>query len=510
MIVTISKEKDSKRRILELPCDDRSMARWMRTLGCDSVSPSLYLHKVRDDDGALQHLAGNIVNVDELNLLARRLEELAPDDRKKYAAMAEYLQIKGIRNSINLTYSLQDTVLLEWGSDIIKLQVLSPGHITKNGLLYLDGWKMNEIYNGITFPESDYEPEATALRVHISHASLDEWISFPTDHITVGKVVNRLGAGSLKECRVEGFCNGQLPESIYDTLKNDICTLDYLNEFCRCYLALDKTDRIRVEMAAEYAGPENTLQLTGLIKNLENFEFIEGIQNLEEYGAYHALPDGGEWDTMLLKYIDFKQYATEKMEAAHIGWEFIEKGFIGASHEAMNYMNYSGEQAAPLEEPEDAFELLKLYSPLKGRLYDGDYIEDLEGFELLEHEHDIKKALHKQEEPEQYIKGLMSYFRGSGEVSGKVFSAKPNVEEQGGSLYGVLECRIREELTEEELEELKSYWSGQASDGWGERFEQRAIDEKGSLFLSFWNNAPDYEILTEQEMQQNGQEFGMC
>ena len=57
-------------------------------------------------------------------------------------------------------------------------------------------------------------------------------------------------------------------------------------------------------------------------------------------------------------------------------------------------------------------------------------------------------------------------------------------------LYGVLECKISEPLTEEEIKVLKEYWTGQMSDGWGEGFEQRPINvEDGEIYVSFWNSA---------------------
>lgn len=44
-----------------------------------------------------------------------------------------------------------------------------------------------------------------------------------------------------------------------------------------------------------------------------------------------------------------------------------------------------------------------------------------------------------------------------------------NLEINGG-LYGALQCKITEPLTEEESSILKDYWTGQMSDGWGESF----------------------------------------
>ena len=70
-----------------------------------------------------------------------------------------------------------------------------------------------------------------------------------------------------------------------------------------------------------------------------------------------------------------------------------------------------------------------------------------------------------------------------------------HVHWDNGSSLGL----IPGELTPEELEQLKDYLSGQASDGWGEGFEQHTISlEEGDLYVHLWS--PDnWEILTEDE-----------
>ena len=72
-------------------------------------------------------------------------------------------------------------------------------------------------------------------------------------------------------------------------------------------------------------------------------------------------------------------------------------------------------------------------------------------------------------------KGVHRFLYRNPAVSEKVFSAIPSVKEINGELMGVFECQITEELTDNELRDLREYLSGQASDGWGESVEQRPI-----------------------------------
>ena len=150
---------------------------------------------------------------------------------------------------------------------------------------------------------------------------------------------------------------------------------------------------------------------------------------------------------------------------------------------------------------------LKFYMPLTADLYERNEhgeLDDsstlLEGSELRGYEAQITAALVKNRKPEETEHGLMHWYHEPDSINTKVRSAVFTVDSRDGALWGVAECRIAGELTEAEMETLKEYITGQASDGWGEGFEQRAIQvEHGSeLQVHLWN--PDnWSIQTEQE-----------
>ena len=57
-----------------------------------------------------------------------------------------------------------------------------------------------------------------------------------------------------------------------------------------------------------------------------------------------------------------------------------------------------------------------------------------------------------------------------------LYTSFPAIEVYHHALWGVLQIESKGELTPDELEWAKKYWMGQASDGWGEGFEQTDIE----------------------------------
>lgn len=115
---------------------------------------------------------------------------------------------------------------------------------------------------------------------------------------------------------------------------------------------------------------------------------------------------------------------------------------------------------------------------------------------------EINKFIQDYSEPEEEHRGLMVYFDDNPAVSEKVFSAIPSVREINGELMGIFECQITDELTDNELEDLRSYLTGQASDGWGESVEQHPIKtaDYREIYVSFWNDSDSWSLQTAEEM----------
>lgn len=122
---------------------------------------------------------------------------------------------------------------------------------------------------------------------------------------------------------------------------------------------------------------------------------------------------------------------------------------------------------------------------------DNDDEVDFTSFEAARFSWEVAGALKEySDDPEDLGEsGLMEYFDevDNPAVAHKVISCKPRVERRDGKLWGVVECQIIAELTEDEEKCLLDYIEGQMSDGFGEGFEQKPIRvEDMELYAHFW------------------------
>ncbi len=141
------------------------------------------------------------------------------------------------------------------------------------------------------------------------------------------------------------------------------------------------------------------------------------------------------------------------------------------------------------------------YFPLVGILEDEEYDDEYEVGNpfLMDYKWDIRELVEKEQDAD--LGDMKDYFYDEDNAQAKMVTARWDVAEKNGRLFGKVDFKLREPFTAEEKEKVREWVRGQNSDGFGEGLEQRPIEtEDGDLYVSMWNSGDDYFIYDENEM----------
>ena len=131
-----------------------------------------------------------------------------------------------------------------------------------------------------------------------------------------------------------------------------------------------------------------------------------------------------------------------------------------------------------------------------------DYPTLFSGVDMAYYEESIREAMGQRDNDDGG--NLMPYFdedRNPG-VKEKVLNAVPTVEIRDGELMGCTTVKLKESLTEAEMQDLEDYLKGQFSDGWGEGFEQQEIQTgDGVLYVHFAEEPFDFTVEQVQDTE---------
>ena len=300
------------------------------------------------------------VNVEELNYLAKRLDSFDTGEAAQFQAMAHKLELFELKDLINLTFCCQQATVITDFSDLAAIgrdhymnlhggsasvdelnaldgketarQLIENGDgtITPYGVVYDNGMKLEQIYDGRFFPCYYYEPNVITVAVTSKAEPEDTehitWLFLPMVQEEIDRALLRGGITDPSEIRLS-LEDSWLPHEVLDLLDMDHVEISELNALVQ---ALDEFSDMSIRKyaaAAVMARPHTTEQAKHLAENLDLFDFAPSASTPEEYGKYMIQQSGRfDYDENLDAFYNYEKYGTERMNAED--GMFTDQGYI--------------------------------------------------------------------------------------------------------------------------------------------------------------------------------------
>ena len=308
----------------------------------------------------LNRLVGSLVNFDELDYLAKRLDSFDDGEAAQFQGMACKLGVSNIKDFINLTFCCQQATVITDFSDLAaigrdhymnlhggsasvdelnaldvketarRLIESGSGTITPYGVVYDNGMKLEQIYDGRFFPCYYYEPNAITVAATAKSEPEDTehitWLFLPMEREEIDRALLRGGITDPADVRLR-LESSQLPDEVDVLLDMEYETLADLNELAEATDGLSKADMEKLGAVVMLAEPKSAAQIKNLAESLDLFDFAPGAQTPQEYGKYMIRQSGHfEYDENLDAFYDYEKYGTERMNEED--GMFTDRGYV--------------------------------------------------------------------------------------------------------------------------------------------------------------------------------------
>lgn len=411
-----------------------------------------------------------------LERLVERLKYLTAAEQELFAVALQFESPQSAKDILNLSYNL-DNYELTNGSDQEGKTVLKR-----------EGRSFQEVYEGNFLPDAGYDKNAVFL-LHLYTGQKCYSLAVPTTPEKMEMAKANLEVKNLNQCHFNQYGGP------FNELWEYIPVCSQLKEVNRIAAVLKKkvaegnqytVPFLKAVFLAEC--PRTIKEAIAVLQNLEHYEFLESVQDPELY-AREAIKTYGDpsLEPLLDRFVNWKDMGQAMMS---------DRGAVQTEHGIVTCKEWCCERL-----PNETV-VTCLYSLMKGDLCDSEGCqESMDAHQLVGYEAEIQMELEKDFIFEQK-KGLAEYLDNQ-LMKERILSMFPAVEVYHNALWSVLKVETKGELTPNEMEWVKEYWRGQASDGWGEGFEQTDIEceEENVLNVHFYNSSMLYGIRTEQELK---------
>ena len=320
------------------------------------------------------------VNLDELDYLAKRLASFDVGEAAQFQTMAHKLELFELKDLINLTFCCQQATVINNFSDLeaigrdhymnlhggcastqeledldgaetARLLIDSgAGEVTPYGVVYDNGMKLEQYYDGQHFPAYLYEPcmlmIGLTFRLEPEDTKNITWLYLPVAKGQLERAMVRSGITDPADMRFR-FSESMFPDEVDAALDFRYENIYELNDLALAVSKLSVEAQKKLGAVVEMAEPEYASQICRLAENLDQFEFAPGAHTPAEYGRFMIQESGHfEYDENLEGFYDYEKFGLQRMEQE--SGMFTDRGYV-------SYHGTMSLEELMMEDPTESF-----------------------------------------------------------------------------------------------------------------------------------------------------------
>ena len=311
------------------------------------------------DCPALRRMINRMANVDELDWLGKQLESFDRYELLQFNAAAERFGLSSVGEMIDLSFHSREITVISDFNDLEnvgrrhyltllitgtpeeqgplvgtetaqRLIAGQPGHVTQYGVVYDNGMKLKQAYDGKHLPQS-WWAENCLMELEIgAQGETDkkkfEWVQLPASRIKLERAMLRAGIASCGEMQML-VSDSRFPDEVDCTLDVEHGSLFELNRLCQICSNFKEQDFVKLGAVCQMAKPTCAANIRQLAENLDQFDFAPDAHTPEELGKYMIQRSRRyEYDEKLKDFYNYDDYGVKKL--LQEDGTFVDRGYI--------------------------------------------------------------------------------------------------------------------------------------------------------------------------------------
>ena len=325
----------------------------------DVTAHDCYVDQIHDAPPALDMLEGSMINVDELDFLARSIDRYTDEELAKFQCMTSTREHWDMQTLINLSFSCEQVSVI---TDFAKLEEAGRSHymtvhgggvpveeyhqlngigiargliadgggrITPYGVVFENAMRIDPVYDGHSFPP--YMDQPYLMEFTLETPLEGETTFFlPQPEKRLERLLERARIDASIKLDIRTW-HSDLPDPVMERLDFPNESIYEMNRLCAAVRGMDEGQAQKLSAVALYVNPEYAFQMRQLAENLDLFDFVADIQTAEDYGRYLIQESGHyEFDENLARYYDYEKCGREQLESE------------AGAFNALGYVSYHG------------------------------------------------------------------------------------------------------------------------------------------------------------------------